>query len=69
MQIGRLVTRDPPILPMILGSRDGSGMAGTGYLFVPNVNGNSTIVPERHQIGGRRDLELVRLHLPAERPA
>jgi hypothetical protein len=37
----------------------------TGYLFLPPVNGNSTIVPERHQIGGRRDLGLVRLDLPA----
>jgi hypothetical protein len=44
-------------------------MAGTGYLFVPTVNGDSTIVPERHQAGCRRDLEGVRLHLPAERPA
>ena len=44
-------------------------MAGTGYLFLPTVNGDSTVVPDRHQAGRVRDLELVRRHLPAERPA
>jgi hypothetical protein len=29
-------------------------MAGSGYLFLPPVNGNSTVVPERHQVGCRR---------------
>jgi hypothetical protein len=48
--------------------RDGSGMRGSGYLFLPPVNGNSTVVPERHQVGCHRDLELVRLHLPAKKP-
>ena len=43
-------------------------MHGSGYLFLPPVNGNSTIVPERHQVGCHRDLELVRLHLPAKKP-
>jgi hypothetical protein len=32
-------------------------------LFRPGVNGDSTVVPERHQVGCHRDLELVRLHL------
>jgi hypothetical protein len=34
-------------------------MRGSGYLFRPRVNGNSTVVPERHQVGRHRDLELV----------
>jgi hypothetical protein len=38
------------------GGRDGSGMAGTGYLFLPTVNGNSTVVPDRYQAGCRRDI-------------
>jgi hypothetical protein len=54
---------------LISGCRDGSGMRSTGYRFRSGVNGNSTVVPERHQVGCRRDLELVRLHLPAEHPA
>jgi hypothetical protein len=45
--------------------RDGSGLGSTGYLFVRRVNGDSTIVPERHQVGCHRDLELVRLDLVA----
>jgi hypothetical protein len=36
-------------------------MAGSGYLFLPPVNGNSTVVPERYQVGRHRDLVLVRL--------
>jgi hypothetical protein len=44
-------------IPGISGGRDGSGMGGTGYLFLPPVNGNSTVVPERHQVGRHRDLE------------
>jgi hypothetical protein len=51
-----------------LRSRDGSGMRGSGYLFRPRVNGNSTVVPERHQVGRHRDLELVRLHPALQRP-
>src|ERR1700730_5117691 len=51
------------------GGRDGSGMPGTGYLFLPHVNGDSCVVRDGHQAGRRRDLEPVRLHLPAERPA
>jgi hypothetical protein len=30
------------------GGRDGSGMGGSGYLFMPRVNGDSCVVPERH---------------------
>jgi hypothetical protein len=55
-----------------LSVRDGFGMASTGYLFLPPVNGDSCVVPDRHQAGRRRDLEPVRLHLPvvpAERSA
>jgi hypothetical protein len=39
------------------------GMHGSGYLFRPRVNGDSTVVPERHQVGRRRDLEPVRFYL------
>ena len=48
------------------GGRDGSGMAGTGYLFLPTVNGNSTVVPDRYQAGCRRDIAArsLRLALP-----
>jgi hypothetical protein len=41
-------------------------MAGTGYLFLPTVNGNSTVVPDRYQAGCRRDIAArsLRLALP-----